>query len=133
MEPYLKNMETYNPKLHYDLEWIHLVFNKFVIEWEQGMNALADDNWKHGLSEGSSYASKMRKNKKEKLENPLFISREILAGEVTRTGDIHDKKYLGDRMKLLKLMKDMFDLIIESLPPTTIENYESLYIWNTTF
>ncbi|CAG8595081.1 9366_t:CDS:2, partial [Dentiscutata heterogama] len=44
MEPYLKNGETYNSKLHYDLEWIHLVFNKFVIEWEQGVNALAEDN-----------------------------------------------------------------------------------------
>jgi len=29
-------------------------------------------------------------------------------------------------MKLLKLMKDMFDLIIESLSPITIENYGSL-------
>ncbi|CAG8520937.1 7909_t:CDS:2, partial [Racocetra persica] len=51
---------------------------------------------------------------------------EILAEEVARTGDIHDKKYLGDRIKLLKLIKDMFDTIIKSLPPTTIENYESL-------
>ncbi|CAG8702415.1 9040_t:CDS:2 [Funneliformis caledonium] len=141
MEPYLENMETYNPKLHYDLEWIHLVFNKFVNEWEQGVNALADDNleawivshiWtfivdmalkdieetKIGKSEGGSKIDILLK-----LRNS---SREILAGEVARTGDIHDRKYLGDRMKLLKLMKDMFDLMIESLPPTTIENYESL-------
>ena len=46
-------------------------------------------------------------------------SKEILAGEVVRTDDIHDKK-------ILKLMKDMFDLIIESLPSTIIENYGSL-------
>ncbi|CAG8709332.1 26634_t:CDS:10 [Dentiscutata erythropus] len=162
MEPYLKNGETYNSKLHYDLEWIHLVFNKFVIEWEQGVNALAEDNleawivshvWtfivdmalkdieetKIGKSDGGSFASKMRKNKKRKIGKSIIrgrkidillklrnSSREILAGEVARTGDIHDKKYLGDRIKLLKLMKDMFDTIIESLPPTTIENYESL-------
>ncbi|CAG8534046.1 10434_t:CDS:2, partial [Ambispora leptoticha] len=162
MEPYLKNGEIYNPKLHYDLVWIHLVFNKFVIEWEQGVNALADDNleawivshvWtfivdmalkdieetRIGKSDGGSYASKMRKNKKRKIGKSVIrgrkidillklrnSSREILASEVARTEDIHDKKYLGDKMKLLKLMKDMIDLIIESLPSTTIENYESL-------
>ncbi|CAG8711137.1 10415_t:CDS:2, partial [Funneliformis mosseae] len=148
MEPYLKDGEVYNPKLHYDLEWIHLVFNKFVIEWEQGVNALAEDNleawivshvWtfivdmalkdieetKIGKSDGGSSASKMRQKNRHitKLRNS---SREILAGEVARTGDIHNKKYLGDRIKLLKLMKDMLDIIIESLPPTTIENYRSL-------
>ncbi|CAG8442457.1 9320_t:CDS:2 [Funneliformis mosseae] len=56
-------------------------------------------------------------------------SREILAGEVTRTGDIYNRKYLGDRIKLLKLMKDMFDLMIESILPITIENYKSLCIF----
>ncbi|CAG8636665.1 14387_t:CDS:2, partial [Ambispora leptoticha] len=125
MEPYLKNMETYNPKLHYDLEWIHLVFNKFVIEWEQGVNALADDNLEAWIvSHVWTFIVDMAL--KDIEETKIGNSREILAGEVTRTGDIHDRKYLGDRMKLLKLMKDMFDLIIESLPPTTIENYESL-------
>ncbi|CAG8554028.1 17291_t:CDS:10 [Cetraspora pellucida] len=162
MEPYLKDEEVYNPKLHYDLEWIHLVFNKFVIEWEQGVNALAEDNleawivshvWtfiidmalkdieetKIGKSDGGSSASKMRKNKKRKVGKTIIrgrkidillkfrnSSREILAGEVARTGDIHNKKYLGDRIKLLKLMKDMLDIIIESIPPTTIDNYRSL-------
>ncbi|CAG8516455.1 12343_t:CDS:10 [Dentiscutata heterogama] len=162
MKPYLKDGEVYNPKSHYDLEWIHLVFNKFVIEWEQGVNALAEDNleawivshvWtfivdmalkdieetKIGKSDGGSSASKMRKNKKRKVGKTVIrgrkidillklrnSSREILAGEVARTGDIHNKKYLGDRIKLLKLMKDMLDIIIESLPPTTIENYRSL-------
>lgn len=89
--------------------------------------------------DGGSFASKMRKNKKRKIGKSVIrgrkidillklrnSSREILAGEVARTGDIHDKKYLTDRMKLLKLMKDMLDLIIESLPPTTIDNYRSL-------
>ncbi|CAG8700012.1 15055_t:CDS:2, partial [Cetraspora pellucida] len=53
-------------------------------------------------------------------------SREILASEVVRTGDIHDRKYLGDRMKQLKLIKDIFNLIIKSLSPITIGNYKSL-------
>ncbi|CAJ0843636.1 1858_t:CDS:10, partial [Entrophospora sp. SA101] len=159
MTPYLKDGETYNPELHYDMEWIRLVFNKFVIEWEQGVNALAEDNleawlvshvWtfvidmalkdieetRIGKSDGSSSASKIRKNKKRKIGESVIrgrkidlllklrnSSKEILAGEAARTGDIHDKKYLEDRMKLLKLTKDMLDLIIESLPPTTIENY----------
>ncbi|GBC02290.1 hypothetical protein RclHR1_04540014 [Rhizophagus clarus] len=135
--------------------------NKFVIEWEQGVNALAEDNleawivshvWtfivdmalkdieeaRIGKSDGDSFASKTRKNKKEKSGNLLFSgkidillklcnsSREIFAGEVARTGGIHDKKYLSDRMKLLKLMKGMLDLIIESLPPTSVDNYRSL-------
>ncbi|CAJ0826389.1 21943_t:CDS:10 [Entrophospora sp. SA101] len=162
MTPYLKDGETYNPELHYDMEWIRLVFNKFVIEWEQGVNALAEDNleawlvshvWtfvidmalkdieetRIGKSDGSSSASKIRKNKKRKIGESVIrgrkidlllklrnSSKEILAGEAARTGDIHDKKYLEDRMKLLKLTKDMLDLIIESLPPTTIENYRSL-------
>jgi len=50
----------------------------------------------------------------------------MLVGEVARTGDIHSKKYLIDRVKLLKLMKDMLELIIELVPPTTIENYKNL-------
>nr|CAG8481774.1 12747_t:CDS:2 [Entrophospora candida] len=73
-----------------------------------------------GKSDGGSSASKIRKNKKRKIGESF---KEILAGKVARTGDIHDKKSLKDRMKLLKLMKDILDLIIESLPSTTIENY----------
>nr|CAG8567381.1 4264_t:CDS:2 [Entrophospora candida] len=91
-----------------------------------------------GKSDGGSSASKIRKNKKRKIGESVIrgrkidlllklcnSSREILAGKVARTGDIHDKKSLKDRMKLLKLMKDMLDLIIESLPSTTIENYRT--------
>ncbi|CAG8574909.1 10_t:CDS:2 [Funneliformis mosseae] len=94
---------------------------------------------KQELENGSSSASKIRKNKKRKIGETVIrgrkidlllklcnSSKEILAEEVARTGDIHDTKYLEDRMKLLKLTKDMLDLIIESLPPTTIENYRSL-------
>ncbi|CAH1758673.1 10513_t:CDS:2 [Entrophospora sp. SA101] len=89
-----------------------------------------------GKSDGGSSASKIRKNKKRKIGESVIrgrkidlllklcnSSREILAGKVARTGDIRDKKTLKNRMKLLKLMKDMPDLIIESLPSTTIENY----------
>lgn len=28
MTTYLKDGEIYNPKLHYDLEWIRMIFNK---------------------------------------------------------------------------------------------------------
>ncbi|CAG8459959.1 7489_t:CDS:10, partial [Racocetra fulgida] len=114
MEPYLKNGETYNSKLHYDLD---------VIEWEQGVNALAEDNLEAWIvSHVWTFIVDMALKDIEETK----IGKEILAGEVARTGGIHDKKYLGDRMKLLKLMKDMFDTIIESLPPTTIKNYECL-------
>ncbi|CAI2177333.1 1221_t:CDS:2 [Funneliformis geosporum] len=124
MTPYLKNGETYNPKLHYDKEWIYLVFNKFAIEWKQGANALAEDNleawivshvWtfvidmalkdieetRIGKSDGSSSASKIRKENQRICHSKIDLllklrnsSKEILAGEVARTGDIHDKKSL---------------------------------------
>lgn len=80
------------------------------------------------ISELNTYLSShfhRSKNKKRKIGKSVIrgrkidillklrnSSREILAGEVVRTGDIHNKKYLTDRMKLLKLMKDMLDLII---------------------
>ncbi|CAG8606170.1 10613_t:CDS:2, partial [Funneliformis caledonium] len=113
----------------------------YVIEWEQGVNALADDNleawivshiWTFIVNMALKDIEETKIGKSEdgsKIDILLKLrnsSRKILAGEVVRTGDIHDRKYLRDRMKLLKFMKDMFDLMIESLPPITIKNYESL-------
>ncbi|KAF0477185.1 hypothetical protein F8M41_024262 [Gigaspora margarita] len=103
---YLKD----DPKLHYDLKEIHSVFNKFVIEWEQDMNVLAKDNleawlvchvWTFIINMALKILKEQELESQMKRKINLLLknhnsSREILAGEVARTRDIHDKKFVID-------------------------------------
>ncbi|GES90138.1 hypothetical protein GLOIN_2v1838532 [Rhizophagus clarus] len=66
MTPYLKDGEIYNPKLHYDLEWIQI---NLLLNGNKDI-----EEARIGKSDGDSFASKTRKNKKEKSGNLLFVA-----------------------------------------------------------
>ncbi|CAG8606884.1 9285_t:CDS:2, partial [Diversispora eburnea] len=132
MNPWLTT--TYNPEQHFNYQYVHLVFTYLLDEYESPKNRLmqphtegwyATNIWKLVRGEKCSIASSNRVNddgmyrakgqrkafghKIDGIFQNTVNSHEYGGIEVAKTCQgPHDRKHLGDSLKLSKLLKDIF-------------------------